>query len=110
LADRLPNGIDLSCSVENEFFCLKLTAALGLPSAEVEIADFGGKRVLVVERFDRRWTRDGRLLRLPQEDCCQALSAPPSRKYEADGGPGIPAILNLLNGSDEPEPHRPKGC
>jgi serine/threonine-protein kinase HipA len=103
---RLPNGIDLSCSVDNEFFCLKLTAALGLPSAEVEIADFGGKRVLVVERFDRRWTRDGRLLRLPQEDCCQALSVPPSLKYEADGGPGIPGILNLLNGSDDPTADR----
>ena len=103
---RLPNGIDLSNSVENEFFCLRLTAALGLPSANVEIADFGEKRVLVVERFDRLWTRDGRLLRLPQEDCCQALSVPPSRKYEADGGPGIPAILNLLNGSDDPEGDR----
>lgn len=103
---RLPNGIDLSNSVENEFFCLRLTAALGLPSANVEIATFGEKRVLVVERFDRRWTRDERLLRLPQEDCCQALSVPPSRKYEADGGPGIPAILNLLNGSDDPEGDR----
>lgn len=103
---RLPNGIDLSFSVENEFLCLKLAAALGLPTANVEIAVFGGKRVLVVERFDRRWTRDERLLRLPQEDCCQALSVPPSRKYEANGGPGIPAILNLLNGSDDPESDR----
>lgn len=103
---RLPNGIDLSYRVENEFFCLKLTAALGIPSAGVEISEFGGKLVLVVERFDRRWTRDGRLLRLPQEDCCQALSVPPARKYEADGGPGIPAILNLLNGSDDPEADR----
>ena len=103
---RLPNGIDLSCSVENEFLCLKLTAALGLPSAHVEIATFDAKRVLIVERFDRRWTRDGRLLRLPQEDCCQALGVPPSRKYETDGGPGIPAILDLLNGSDDPEGDR----
>jgi serine/threonine protein kinase HipA of HipAB toxin-antitoxin module len=27
---------------------------------------------------------------LPQEDCCQALSVPPSRKYESDGGAGMP--------------------
>jgi serine/threonine-protein kinase HipA len=99
---RLPNGIDLSSSVENEFLCLKLTAALGLPSAGVSMATFGGKRTLVVERFDRRWTRDGRLLRLPQEDCCQALSVPPTLKYEADGGPGIRAILALLKASDQP--------
>ncbi len=99
---RLPNGLDLSRSVENEYLCLKLCAALGLPSAAVEIGEFGGSRVLVIERFDRRWTRDGRLLRLPQEDCCQALSVPPTLKYEADGGPGIPAILDLLRGSDDP--------
>ena len=100
---RLPNGIDLSNSVENEFFCLKLTAALGLPSAAATIEEFEGNRVLVVERFDRRWTSDNRLLRLPQEDCCQALSVPPSMKYESDGGPGIPAILNLLKAGDQPE-------
>ncbi|MER8606766.1 type II toxin-antitoxin system HipA family toxin [Mesorhizobium sp. M1233] len=100
---RLPNGIDLSFSVENEFFCLKLTSALGLPSAVVAIEEFEGNRVLAVERFDRRWTSDNRLLRLPQEDCCQALSVPPSLKYESDGGPGVPAILNLMKGSDQPE-------
>lgn len=100
---RLPNGLDLTASVENEFLCLRLTAALGIPSARVEMARFGHRRTLVVERFDRRWTRDGRLLRLPQEDCCQALSVPPTRKYQSEGGPGIAGILDLLKGSDEPE-------
>ena len=65
--------------------------------------DFGSKRTLVVERFDRVWTRDGRLLRRPQEDCCQALSISPTRKYESDGGPGIAAVLSLLKGSDVPD-------
>lgn len=63
---QLPNGIDLSNSVENEYFCLKLLAAFGVPTAKAEIADFGDRRCLAIERFDRRWTRDGRLLRLPQ--------------------------------------------
>jgi serine/threonine-protein kinase HipA len=63
---------------------------------------FGGRRVLIVERFDRLWTADKRLLRLPQEDCCQALSVPPNLKYESDGGPGIVQILELLRGSDVP--------
>lgn len=98
----LPNGIDLSQSVENEYLCMKLTAAFGLPTANVAIADFKSNRVLVVERFDRHWTKDKRLLRLPQEDCCQALSVPPTRKYESNGGPGINAVLDLLKGSDEP--------
>ena len=99
---KLPNGIDLTHSVENEYLCLKIAAELGLEVAKPQIATFRKKRVLVVERFDRRWTTDGRLLRLPQEDCCQALSVPPTRKYQEDGGPGIEQILQLLRGSDEP--------
>lgn len=99
---HLPNGIDLSYSVENEYLCLKLTQALGLPSASISMVDFGKQRALVAERFDRLWTQDQRLLRLPQEDCCQALSIPPALKYEADGGPGIVKILDLLKGSDTP--------
>jgi serine/threonine-protein kinase HipA len=100
---QLPNGIDLSNSVENEYLCLKLLEALGVPVAAVEIADFGERRTLIVERFDRRWTKDGRLIRLPQEDCCQALSVPPTRKYQSDGGPGLREILELLKGSDTPD-------
>jgi len=101
---KLPNGIDLSNSVENEHLCLQLVGALNLPVAKSRIVDFDGTRVLAVERFDRQWTRDHRLLRVPQEDCCQALSIAPHRKYEADGGPGIRAISDLLKGSDTPEP------
>jgi serine/threonine-protein kinase HipA len=103
---QVGNGVDLSRSVENEHLCLLLAAALGLPAAKSEIKDFAGRRVLVVERFDRRWTETGRLLRLPQEDCCQALSVPPTRKYESEGGPGIRAITNLLLGSDDPDEDR----
>jgi serine/threonine-protein kinase HipA len=99
---ELPNGIDLSNSVENEYYCLKLAAAFGLPVNNAEIMTFGKTTALVVERFDRRWTRDGRLLRIPQEDCCQALSVPPTRKYQSDGGPDLKALFNLLKGSDEP--------
>lgn len=97
---RLPNGSDLSNSVENEYLCLKLLAAMGVPTATATIADFGETRALVVERFDRYWTSAERLLRLPQEDCCQALSVPPTRKYQAEGGPGIGDIVDLLSGSD----------
>jgi serine/threonine-protein kinase HipA len=100
------NGIDMTQSVENEYLCMKLAAAFGLPTAEVEIADFDGRRTLVVKRFDRLWTKDRRLLRVPQEDCCQALSVPPTVKYQADGGPGVDSILELLKASDEPETDR----
>lgn len=99
---QLPNGIDLSNSVENEYYCLKLCEAFGLSVNKAEIQMFGNTKALVIERFDRRWTQDGRLLRLPQEDCCQALSIPPSRKYQKDHGPTMLDVLTLLRGSDRP--------
>jgi serine/threonine-protein kinase HipA len=103
---RRPTGIDLSRSVENEHLCMRLTTAFGLPTAVTEIREFEGRRVLVVERFDRRWTHDGRLLRLPQEDCLQALSIPSAGKYESEGGPGIARVLDLLKAADEPAADR----
>lgn len=60
---KLPSGIDLGDSVDNEYYCLKLMRTFGLEVNAAEIAQLGAKRVLVIERFDRRWTRDGRLLR-----------------------------------------------
>lgn len=100
---ELPNGIDLSNSVENEHLCLTFLARLGLEVAPTQMADFGDRPVLIVERFDRLWARDGRLLRRPQEDLCQALSVPPTLKYEDYGGPGITDIMRLLAASDRPD-------
>jgi hypothetical protein len=58
--------------------------------------------VLAVERLDRLWTRDGRLLRLPQKGICQASSVPPNLKHQTDGGPDNQAIMSLLKASDTP--------
>tara|TARA_R110001583_G_scaffold31776_2_gene108422 strand:+ start:16258 stop:17577 length:1320 start_codon:yes stop_codon:yes gene_type:complete len=99
---HLPEGIDLTNSVENEFYCLQLFKAFDLPVNNAEIKTFGKTKALVIERFDRRWTKDGRLLRLPQEDCCQSLSILPTMKYQNQGGPGIVEILKFLRGSDTP--------
>jgi serine/threonine-protein kinase HipA len=98
-------GPDFSLSVENEWLCLKILSAFGLPTAEAEIARFKDQTVLVVKRFDREWSGT-KLFRLPQEDVCQALGVGPERKYEADGGPGIKAILGLLNESNDREKDR----
>lgn len=89
---------DLSDSVENEWLCLKILSAYGLPVANAEIGQFEDVKVLVVERFDRVW-RDDRLLRLPHEDLCQATGQPPGNKYESEGGPGVLPIMELLLGS-----------
>lgn len=100
---EVQRGIDLSNSVENEFICLKMCKALGLETTKADIVTFEGIKVLSVERFDRIRTRDGRLLRRPQEDMCQALSVSPNIKYQSHGGPDNQAIMKLLKGSDTPE-------
>jgi len=98
--------IDMAASVDNEHYCLKLLEAFGLPVNQTQIVTFGERRVLVVERFDRLWQGDGRLLRLPQEDFCQALGVPSTRKYQAtveghQNGPSIVDVSSLLQASDE---------
>jgi serine/threonine-protein kinase HipA len=95
-------GLNLTRSIENEYFCMQVLKALELPVAETCIDEFAGERALVIERFDRRWTKDDRLIRLPQEDCCQALSIPAAIKDESDGGPGLLSVIALLKGSDAP--------
>lgn len=98
---RMPGGIDLSTSVENEWLCHRLLQAFEIPVAGAEIVRFGDMKALCVERFDRRWLADGRLLRLPQEDFAQVFGLPPDSKYESQGGPGIRPILDRLNGSSQ---------
>lgn len=99
--------VDLSDSVENEWLCARLLAAFGLPVASVEMAEFGGRKVLVVQRFDREWMDDKRwIARLPQEDFCQVLGQPPDKKCERDGGPGMRACLGVLAGSADAEADR----
>lgn len=105
---KLPLGLvgnkraDLTTSVENEWLCLAILRAFGLPVPDAEILTFGPHKVLSVARFDRALHRDGRwLLRLPQEDFCQALGVPPHLKYEAHGGPGVPDLVNILRRSED---------
>ncbi|MBX9614912.1 MAG: type II toxin-antitoxin system HipA family toxin [Caulobacteraceae bacterium] len=80
---------------ENEAFCMRLAAALGLDVAPVEIRQAGGHLYLLVERYDRV-LRDGVLARLHQEDFCQALGVMPEYKYAAEQGPNFPDSFNLL--------------
>lgn len=103
---KLPIGIikhqnlDLSDSCENEWLCSKIAEAFELPVAKCEIQNFEEVKALIVERFDRKLSNDGkRIFRLPQEDMCQALGFSPNLKYQSDGGPGIENIMKLLLGS-----------
>ena len=93
--------IDMRHSVENEWLCLKICKAFGLPTANAEIADFDGVRALIVERFDREFAAK-QIYRFAQEDFCQVAGVPSHMKYENQGGPGIIKILDTLTKADDP--------
>jgi len=94
-------GIDLSTSVENEWLCAQITEQFGIQVAKCRMETFGEQKALVVDRFDRKLARDGKwYLRLPQEDFCQATGKSPDEKYESEGGPGIDAIMEILQNSE----------
>jgi len=98
-AQRGLDGFDI-----NEHFCLKLAKKLGLAAAESTVRNFDGEAAIVVARYDRRRLENGQLVRLHQEDTCQSLAVPPRIKYEADGGPGAPALVQLLiDEADDPD-------
>lgn len=103
---KLPLGLvggiraDMRGSIENEWLCAQILRRFGLPVARCEMGRFGSQAALIVERFDRQLHSSGTYwLRLVQEDFCQAFAVPHSRKYEADGGPGILEIANVLQNS-----------
>ncbi len=101
------SGIDLSDSIENEWLCLQILSAYGLPVNSAQIVKFSGVKALVVERFDRQWVDGGKwLIRLPQEDMCQVLGKSSALKYESDSGPGIQSIMTILQGARDAKSDR----
>jgi serine/threonine-protein kinase HipA len=85
-------------TVENEAFCMRLAKHLGLSVAVVETTTINGRRVIIVERYDRMVHADGTVERVHQEDFCQATAIPPEKKYEEDGGPSLRRIAGILQG------------
>ena len=88
-------------SLENEWLCVRLLAAFGLPLPSMHIETIGAHKALLVERTDRRWVDDCWWARLPGEDMAQATGTPPQQAAESAGGPGLARLLELLRGSDE---------
>ena len=110
---KLPLGLvghmqaDMRTSVENEWLCSQIMEAFEIPIARCDIKQFEDQKALIVERFDRTPSSDGSwIIRLPQEDMCQATGISPLNKYQSDGGPGIAKIMELLLGSDNAERDR----
>jgi serine/threonine-protein kinase HipA len=82
--------------VANEAWCMALAREVGLRVAESQQRIIGKTPCLIVKRYDRATSADGRVERLHQEDFCQALGFPASRKYQQEGGPSLKDCFNLI--------------
>lgn len=91
-----PQSPEFDGHAENEHFCLTLARALGLPTAKSDVQRFGHEVAIVVERYDRVALDDGHIVRVHQEDMCQALGVMPTSKYQSEGGPRPADIAKLL--------------
>ena len=77
-------------------------ALLGIDTAQTQCIRVRGNHALLVTRYDRLMTPDGQYRRLHQEDVCQALGVPVTRKYQNQRGPAVNHVAGLLwaNSSD----------
>jgi len=90
-------------TVENEAFCMRVAKHLGLDVAFVETTEINGRKLIVVERYDRVVATDGTVRRIHQEDFCQATGVAPETKYEEDGGPSLLRIAGILRDVAAPD-------
>ncbi|MEI7668736.1 MAG: type II toxin-antitoxin system HipA family toxin [Pseudomonadota bacterium] len=83
--------------VFNEYLCMQLAKKIGINTANVEIGNVCGIDYLQVERYDRKiLNKSDELMRIHQEDFCQALGIIPENKYQNEGGPSLKQCFALL--------------
>jgi len=87
-------------TVENEAFCMRVAKHLDMAVAGVETTEIGGRKLIVVSRYDRIIAPSGAVERVHQEDLCQATGTLPANKYEEDGGPSLRKIAGILSEAD----------
>jgi serine/threonine-protein kinase HipA len=90
-----------------EGLALALSNLCGIHTVLPIQGEIAGIPILITPRFDRSTNADGQIIRLHQEDFAQALSLPPSLKYERRGIEGrkfsAQAIGGLLNNTANPD-------
>lgn len=82
----------------NEHLCLRLATLCGIPAAQSTFQTFADIGAIAVRRYDRIIEDTYKVIRIHQEDFCQALGVLPDHKYANEGGPSARDIANLLNG------------
>jgi serine/threonine-protein kinase HipA len=80
----------------NEAFCMELAQRSGFPVPNSKIMKIGGHELFVVDRYDRQ-VFNKEIVRIHQEDFCQAMGYPAERKYQETGGPSFAECRELID-------------
>lgn len=80
----------------NEAFCMELAQRSGFPIPNSKIMKINGHELFVVDRYDRQVVNK-EIVRIHQEDFCQAMGYPAERKYQESGGPGFAECRELID-------------
>lgn len=94
--------------IDTEAACIELARMVGLSTISANVTRFDGVRALVISRYDRTTTADGRVGRVHQEDTAQALGLDTrdmNRKFQRGKNlPSLKAIAAVLrSGGQEPD-------
>ena len=79
-----------------ETFTTLLAKAIGLPVIDIQLCLIADTHYALIERYDRHPLENGQIMRLHQEDFCQALGFGHERKYQEDGGPTFADCYQLV--------------
>jgi serine/threonine-protein kinase HipA len=77
-----------------EHASMRAARIVGIDAAYTEYTSFRSQDAIVVSRFDRAGADGDQIVRLHQENLCQALGQ--DEKYESDGGPSALDIIRML--------------
>jgi serine/threonine-protein kinase HipA len=86
----------------NEQVCMAAARSLGLDVAESTYETFAGTSAIVVSRYDRVFHGDD-VIRVHQEDLCQALRLWSRDKYPGKNGPTAVGLLDVVRRNAGPE-------
>ena len=76
-----PGVVGMPLQALVEFATMQAASHIGLDVADTSYREFDGVGAIVIERYDRMRTENG-IMRIHQEDLCQALGYLPASKYD----------------------------
>lgn len=86
----------LPAKILNQYFCLRLAAALGIHTVNVKHFELAEGAGLLAERYDRKIVHFQHIQYFHQEDFAQALGYFADEKYEWEEGPSLIECFGLL--------------